>query len=60
MVNRLCCGKLETLSYASGPSWGLTKQNFDKNVRTQVILLRFLCLLVSTILCEANKSTLMH
>ena len=31
MINRLCGGKLKTSSYASGPTWGPTKQNFRKS-----------------------------
>ena len=31
MINRLCCRKLEFLSFALGPTWGLTKQNLRKS-----------------------------
>ena len=56
MTNRLCSGKLETLSYALGPTWWQTQQNWDLNF--SVIQLGFSVLrsLVSAIRCEANKS----
>ena len=56
-INRLCCGKLKTSSYSSGPTWGPTKQNWENlwGSFSRVIQLGFLRSLVSSLRCEANQ-----
>ena len=56
--NRLCCGKLETSSYALGPvtSVGTDQAKFEKNLIYRAIWLGFLCSLVSAMRSKANKS----
>ena len=62
MINNLCCGKLETSNYASGPTWGPSMTNQAKNGENldfssySAWVLAFSSQRLSSIWCEANKS----